>query len=80
LIHVQIAKAVGAESSYGDARLELRWQDGAARLTVLRVDKTYDQIVAVPQVQRLITYLEHMSQINEAAGDEQVFTKPPQLS
>lgn len=66
LIHVQIAKAVGADTSYGDARLELRWRDGTARLTVLREpEKSYAQIVALPQVQRLVAYLAQLSKLSE---------------
>jgi hypothetical protein len=67
LIHVQIAKAVGAASSYGDARLVLRWRDGAAHLTVLCNEdgQTYDQIVNLPQVRRLVAYLAQLSPVSE---------------
>lgn len=57
LIHVQIGKAIGASDGYGDARLELRWRDGAAVLTIFPNRFSFDQINALPQIQRLLTYL-----------------------
>lgn len=53
LIHVQIGQAVGAADGYGDARLDLKYKNGAAKLSILPNHKSLEEISAVPQVQRL---------------------------
>jgi hypothetical protein len=57
LIHVQIGKAVGAADGYGDARLDLKYKDGGAKLFILPHNKSFDEISALPQVQRLQNYI-----------------------
>lgn len=53
LIHVQIGRAIGASDGYGDARLNLRWDDGSAKLAILPNTLDLQDILKMPQVKRL---------------------------